>query len=225
MTENPRDQGWGLWTEGCAAASPHKQRGTSRRASPGAVVLLGNRQGMGQPRGDLQMSKVRWRNAPSLPAHPPTLDWVGCVPGTSPPSARCSWQPWGLNRSRGTRGNKASGKSWGITGSLPWRVGTVRRCCTSLWGKYQTLTITVWDPRTSSWAEGVLGSPGIHWGKLGGIFLCCVYCNFNAQTCIFTPFGWWILWVKSQRISFKISIFFALWLLFFFFFFLILLKN
>lgn len=51
MTENPRDQGWGLWTEGRAAALPHKQRGTSHRASPGAVVLLGYRQGMGQPRG------------------------------------------------------------------------------------------------------------------------------------------------------------------------------
>lgn len=160
------------------------------------------------------MSKVRWESASSLPANPPTLDWVGCIPGTSPPSARCSWQPWGLNRSRGTRGSKASGKSQGIMESLPWRVGTVRRCCTSLWGKHQTLTTTVWDPRTSTWAEGVLGSPGIHWGKVGGIFLCCVYCNFNAQICIFTPFGWWILWVKSQRISFKISIFSALWLLF-----------
>lgn len=83
MTENPRDQGWGLWTEGCAAALPHKQRGTSHRASPGAVVLLGYRQGMGQPGGGACRCQ-RWGGRVPLRYLPILQHWTGSVVSQGP---------------------------------------------------------------------------------------------------------------------------------------------
>ena len=67
----------GLGRQGCSPASAHKPGGASGQASPGMVVPLGDRRGMGQPNGPTdvrrQMGECPFLTCPS----PPSLHWTG----------------------------------------------------------------------------------------------------------------------------------------------------